>query len=107
MVAEAEDVDLMETGQFKTVIKDLTQRPKLQTRSENADTENDEEVASKEDREGMQTFISNSRDKNIGKPEPWECEDEAVFKTWLESCAYGGSRWQGLEEGHQTHRGDG
>ena len=33
----------------------------------------------------MQTFISGFRDKNIGKPEPWDGEDEAVFKTWQSS----------------------
>ena len=35
----------------------------------------------------MQTFISGFRDKNIGKPEPWDGEDEAVFKTWLEKLS--------------------
>ena len=69
-ILELEDVHLMETGQLKTVIKDLIQHLKLQSRSDNADTENDEEVAPEEDREGMQTFISGFRDKNIGKPEP-------------------------------------
>ena len=66
------------------MIKDLIQRLKLHALSDNADTGNDEEVVPKEDREGMQTFISSFRDKNIGKPEPWVGEDEAVFKTWLE-----------------------
>ena len=74
MVAEhiqkLEDVDLMEIGQLKSVIKDLLQRLELQARSDNADTENDEEVAPKEDREGMQMFISGFRDKNVGKREP-------------------------------------
>ena len=32
----------------------------------------------------MKSSISGFRDKNIGKPEPWDGEDEAVFKTWLE-----------------------
>ena len=35
----------------------------------------------------MQTFISGFRDKNIGKLEPWDGEDEAVFKTWLEKLS--------------------
>ena len=35
----------------------------------------------------MQTFISGFRDKNIGKPEPWDREDEAVFKTRLEKLS--------------------
>ena len=64
-IPELEDVDLMETGPLKTVIKDLIQRLRSQARSENADTENE-----KEDREGMQTFVSNFRDKDIGKLEP-------------------------------------
>ena len=86
-ILELEDVDLMEIGQLKTVIKDLVQRLKLQARSDNADTENDEEVAPKKDREGMKTFISGFRDMNIGKPEPWDGEDEAVFKTWWEKLS--------------------
>ena len=73
----------MKIGQLKTVIKDLIQRLNLQARSDNAGSENDEDVAPKKDREGMQTFISVFRDKNIGKPEPWDGEDEAVFKIWL------------------------
>ena len=32
----------------------------------------------------MQTFVSDFRDKDIRKPEPWDGEDEVVFKTWLE-----------------------
>ena len=40
-----------------------------------------------ENREGMQMFISGFRDKNIGKPEPLDGEDEAVFKTWLEKLS--------------------
>ena len=86
-ILELEDVDLMEIGQLKTLIKDLIQRLKLQARSDNADTENDEEVAPKKDREGMKTFMSGFGDKNIGKPEPWDCEDEAVFKTWFEKLS--------------------
>ena len=35
----------------------------------------------------MGTFISGFRDKNIGKPEPWDGEDKAVFKTWLEKLS--------------------
>ena len=45
-IPELEDVDLME----------IIQRTNLQACSDNADTENAEEVALKEDREGMQTF---------------------------------------------------
>ena len=86
-ILELEDVDLMEIGQLKTVIKDLIQRLKLQASSDNADTENDEEVAPKKDRKGMKTFISGFRDKNIAKPEPWDGEDEGVFKTWLEKLS--------------------
>ena len=51
----------MEIGQMKTVIKDLIQRLQLQARSDNADTENDEEVAPKQDREDMQNV-------NLGLP---------------------------------------
>ena len=61
-IPELEDVDLMETGPLKTVIKNLIQRLRPQARSENADTENE-----KEDREGMQTFVSNFRDKGHRK----------------------------------------
>ena len=47
----------------------------------------------------MQTFISGFRDKNIGKREPWDGEDEAVFKTWLEKLSAhmaeaGGKVWK-------------
>ena len=35
----------------------------------------------------MQTFISCFRDMNIGKLEPWDGEDEAVFKTCLEKLS--------------------
>ena len=35
----------------------------------------------------MQTFILGFRDKNIGKPEPWDGEDEAVFGTSLEKLS--------------------
>ena len=86
-IPELEDVDLTEIGELKTVIKDLVQRVKLQVRSDNADTENDKEVPLQEDREGMQTFISGFRDMNIGKPEPWDGEVEAFFKTWLEKLS--------------------
>ena len=70
----------METGQLKTIIKDLVQRLRPQTRSEFGDTEND-----KEDKEGMKTFISGFRDKNIGKPEPRDGEDEAPRLGWRSS----------------------
>ena len=86
---ELEDVDLMEIGQLNTLLKDTIQRLKPMTTPNEADVEGAEEVASKENREGMQAFISGFRDQNIGKPEPWDGEDEAVFKTWLET--YGGS----------------
>ena len=107
-ILELEDVDLMEIGKLKTLLKDIIQRLKPTTTPSEADVEDAEEVASKENREGMRTFTSGFRDKNIGKPEPWDGEDEAVFKTWLEKLsAHGGSWGQGLEEGHQTHRRDG
>ena len=86
-IPELEDVDLMEIGQLKTLLKDIIQRLKPTTTPNEADVEDAEEVASKENREGMQTFISGFRDKNIGKPEPWDGEDEAVFKTWLEKLS--------------------
>ena len=35
----------------------------------------------------MRTFISGFPDKNIGKREPWDGEDEAVFKAWLEKLS--------------------
>ena len=35
----------------------------------------------------MQTCISSCRDKNIGKPEPWDGEDEAAFKMWWETLS--------------------
>ena len=79
-ILELEDVDLMEIGQLKTLLKDVIQRLKPTTTPNEADVEDAEEVASKETREGMQT--SGFRDKNIGKPEPWNGADEAVFKTW-------------------------
>ena len=86
-IPELEDVDLMEIGQLKTLLKDIIQHLKPTTPNE-ADVEDAKKVvASKENREGMQTLISGFRDKNIGKPEPWDGEDEAVFKTWLEKLS--------------------
>ena len=91
-IPELEDVDLMEIGQLKTLLKDNIQRLKPTTTPNEADVEDAEEVASKEKREGMQTFISGFRDKNNG-------EDEAVFKTWLEKLSAhmagaGGEVWK-------------
>ena len=42
----------------------------------------------------MQTFIAGFRDKNIGKRDPWDGEDEAVFKTVVGEAlgAYGGNQ---------------
>ena len=77
----------MGVGQLETLLKDIIQRLKPTTTPNEADVEDAEEVASKENREGMQTFISGFRDKNIGSPEPWDGEDEAVFKTWLEKLS--------------------
>ena len=55
-IPELEDVDLMEIGQLKTLLKDTIQRLKPTTTPNEADVEDAEEVASKENREGMQTF---------------------------------------------------
>ena len=96
------DVDLIEIGQLKTLLKDIIQRLKPTTTPNKADVENAEEVASKENTEGMQTFISGFRDKNFGNPEPWDGEDEPVFRTWLEKLSAHVEGVGDKEEGHQT-----
>ena len=68
MVAEQVEIpELKDVGQLKTLLKDIIQRLKPTTTPNEADVEDAEEVASKENREGKQTFISGFRDKNIGK----------------------------------------
>ena len=76
-IPDPEDVELMEPEQLRTLLKDIIQSLKPKPTPEEADAEDAEGIAPKEDENGMQTRISSFRDKNIDKPEPWDGEDEA------------------------------
>ena len=65
---------------YAAVLAQPKPRRKPKPTPEEADAEDAEGIAPKEDENGMQTRISSFRDKNIGKPEPWDGEDEATFK---------------------------
>ena len=86
-IPDPEDVELMEPEQLRTMLKDIIQFLKPKPTPKEAAAEDAEGIASKENVNGMQTVISSFRDKNIGKPEPWDGEDEATFKMWSEKLS--------------------
>ena len=75
---DMEEVDLMETDRMRTLVKQLIEKI---TQNEKA-AEAQEEA--KFDDSGQQNKVNGFRDKNISKPDPWDGEDEAGFKTWSE-----------------------
>lgn len=68
---DLDEVELMEPEQLRAALKKIIEKLS-QSSSSNLD-EN-----------GQQNKVNNFKDKNISKPDPWDGEDEAGFKTWLE-----------------------
>ena len=79
---DMEDVELMEADQLRDVLKQLIKQLSQNGSSGEGDGQGVDDK--KFDENGQQTKVNGFKDKNISKPDPWDGEDEAGYKTWLE-----------------------